>query len=203
MLPVPMMNVLNGGAHADNSVDFQEFMVVPAGAANFSECLRVRGRGLPRAEEEPRRRRPFNGGRRRGRLRAQPGVQRGGPAGRPDGRRGGRLRARRRRLHRPRPGDQRDLQRTASYVLEHEGRTLSPEEMAPTGRMSLSLPDLSIEDGMDEEDWDGWKLLTGRLGDGSSWSATTSSSPTRSGCAAASSSASATRSWSRSTRSAP
>src|ERR1700709_498952 len=41
LLPVPMMNVLNGGAHADNSVDFQEFMVVPAGASSFSECLRV------------------------------------------------------------------------------------------------------------------------------------------------------------------
>ena len=41
MLPVPMMNVLNGGAHADNSVDFQEFMVVPAGSSSFSECLRV------------------------------------------------------------------------------------------------------------------------------------------------------------------
>src|SRR3954447_23646533 len=41
VLPVPMMNVLNGGAHADNSVDFQEFMVVPAGAATFSECLRM------------------------------------------------------------------------------------------------------------------------------------------------------------------
>src|SRR6476659_6457853 len=41
ILPVPMMNVLNGGAHADNSVDFQEFMVVPAGAGSFSECLRL------------------------------------------------------------------------------------------------------------------------------------------------------------------
>src|SRR5262245_4211805 len=41
VLPVPMMNVLNGGAHADNSVDFQEFMVVPAGATSFAECLRV------------------------------------------------------------------------------------------------------------------------------------------------------------------
>src|SRR3954449_5291892 len=41
VLPVPMMNVLNGGAHADNSVDFQEFMVVPAGASSFSECLRT------------------------------------------------------------------------------------------------------------------------------------------------------------------
>src|SRR3954453_14753237 len=41
LLPVPMMNVLNGGAHADNSVDFQEFMIVPAGAGSFSECLRV------------------------------------------------------------------------------------------------------------------------------------------------------------------
>ncbi len=41
MLPVPMMNVLNGGAHADNKVDFQEFMIVPCGATTFSECLRM------------------------------------------------------------------------------------------------------------------------------------------------------------------
>ena len=41
VLPVPMMNVLNGGAHADNSVDFQEFMVVPAGAESYGDCLRV------------------------------------------------------------------------------------------------------------------------------------------------------------------
>src|SRR6202012_337337 len=46
VLPVPMMNVLNGGAHADNSVDFQEFMIVPAGAASFSECLRVGAQGF-------------------------------------------------------------------------------------------------------------------------------------------------------------
>ena len=50
MLPVPMMNVINGGAHADNSVDLQEFMVVPAGAAELRRGLRIGHRGLPRAE---------------------------------------------------------------------------------------------------------------------------------------------------------
>ena len=91
-----------------------------------------------------------------------------------------------------------------AYVLEHEGRSLSPEEMAAYWEDACSrYPIVSIEDGMDEEDWDGWKLLTERSASACSWSATTSSSPTPSACAAASSSASATRSWSRSTRSAP
>jgi enolase len=51
VLPVPMMNILNGGAHADNNVDFQEFMVMPVGAATFAEALRMGRRGLPRAQE--------------------------------------------------------------------------------------------------------------------------------------------------------
>ena len=55
LLPVPMMNVLNGGAHADNSIDFQEFMVVPCGAASFSECLRVGTEVFHALKREPRR----------------------------------------------------------------------------------------------------------------------------------------------------
>ena len=111
VLPVPMMNVLNGGAHADNAVDFQEFMVVPAGAPTFAEALRTGAevfhalkRTLARPRAEHRRGR-------RGRLRARPGVQRGRP-GRAGGRhRGGRLRARRRRGDRARPSHQRGLLR--------------------------------------------------------------------------------------------
>ena len=200
VLPVPMMNVLNGGAHADNSVDFQEFMVVPAGRA---ELLRVPAdghRGLPRAEGDPA---ASAGSRPRSATRAASrptsssneaalealvaGIEAAGyePG---DG-----------RLHRPRPGDQRDLPRDGAYVLEHEGRTLSAEEMAAYwAEHGRPLPD---------------RLDRGRHGRGglgrleaadrarsataASWSATTSSSPTPSGCAAGSSRASPTRSSSR------
>ena len=94
VLPVPMMNVINGGAHADNSVDLQEFMVVPAGARELLRGAAGGHRGLPRAEGDAEGARARDHGRRRGRLRARPRVERGGArgAGRRD--RGGRLRAR-------------------------------------------------------------------------------------------------------------
>ena len=81
ILPVPMMNVLNGGAHADNSVDFQEFMIVPVGAPYVRRGAAHGRRGLPRAQVDAEEARPEHRGRRRGRLRARPGVQRGGAAG--------------------------------------------------------------------------------------------------------------------------
>ena len=72
LLPVPMMNILNGGAHADNPIDFQEFMIAPVGAPNFAEAL-AHGRGsLPRAESRAEGRRPQHLGRRRGRLCPEP-----------------------------------------------------------------------------------------------------------------------------------
>ena len=125
-----MMNVLNGGAHADNKVDFQEFMVVPVGAPSFAEALRTGRRGLPRAQEDPPRPRPGHRGGRRGRLRARPRLERGGARGAGGRHRGGGLHARRRRGDRARPRHQRALRATASYVLEHEGRTLSAAELA-------------------------------------------------------------------------
>ncbi len=79
VLPVPMMNVLNGGAHADNSVDFQEFMIVPAGAGSFSECLRIGAEIYPRAEEESRLEGTRHGDRRRGGFRTRPSFQRCSP----------------------------------------------------------------------------------------------------------------------------
>ena len=94
VLPVPMMNVINGGAHADNSVDLQEFMVVPAGAPTFSDGPADGHRGLPRAEGDPEGARARDHGRRRGRLRARPRVERGGARCAGRGNRGGRLRAR-------------------------------------------------------------------------------------------------------------
>jgi enolase 1/2/3 len=166
-LPVPMMNVLNGGAHADNSVDFQEFMIVPAGAATFSEALRIGVEvfaALKRTLSE------------RG-LATMVGDE-GGFA--PDldsnedaldvlvagieaaGYRPGvdvlvALDPATSELYRDEDG---------SYVLEHEGRTLSAEEMASHwGAVVDRYPVISIEDGMAEDDWDGWKLLTARLGE--------------------------------------
>ena len=91
MLPVPMMNVLNGGAHADNTVDFQEFMVVPGRRVDVRRGAAHGRRGLPRAQEDAARARARHRGRRRGRLRARPRVQRGGAAGADRGHRGGRL----------------------------------------------------------------------------------------------------------------
>ena len=96
LLPVPMMNVLNGGAHADNAVDFQEFMVVPAGAPTLRRLRAGRSRGLPRAQGDPRRAGALDGVGRRGRLRSGPGVEPGGARLPGRGDRGGGLRARRR-----------------------------------------------------------------------------------------------------------
>ena len=91
VLPVPLMNVVNGGAHAQNSLDFQEFMLVPAGAETLLGGNADRDGDLPRAEAPARGARPVDRGRRRGRLRARPGLglrclrgdPRGGRARRP------------------------------------------------------------------------------------------------------------------------
>jgi enolase len=166
VLPVPMMNVLNGGAHADNSVDFQEFMVVPCGARSFSECLRMGTEvfhALKRTLHE------------RGLSTA--GGDEGGFA--PD------LRSNEEALEMLvaaiaaagyEPGGEvaialdpatSELYSDNAYVLEHEGRTLSAAQLADYwADLAARYPIVSIEDGMAEEDWDGWKTLTERIGAG-------------------------------------
>ena len=163
-----MMNVINGGAHADNSVDLQEFMVVPAGAASFSEGLRMgtevfhalkatlkeRGLGTTVGDE---------GG-------FAPDLESNEAALEVlvEGIEARRLRAGRGCLHRPRPGDQRDLPRVRRRL---RARARGPRaERRGDGRLlgrqiAERYPVISIEDGMAEEDWDGWDLLTERLGD--------------------------------------
>ncbi len=165
VLPVPMMNVLNGGAHADNSVDFQEFMVVPAGAESFSECIRygvevfhalkksLAARGLATAVGDEGGFAPNLESNEAALQAVLEGVEAAGYE----------------------PGADvfialdpatSEIYENGSYVLEHEGRTLSPQEMATYwADLSSKYPILSIEDGMDEEDWDGWKLLTDAIGD--------------------------------------
>jgi enolase len=164
-LPVPLMNVLNGGAHADNKVDFQEFMVVPAGAPSFAEGLRMGAeifQALKRTLHE------------RG-LGTTVGDE-GGFA--PD------LESNEAALEALAAGIEAagyeagadafialdpatsELYRDGSYVLEHEGRTLSAEELADYwDRICERYPIVSLEDGMGEKDWDGWKELTRRLGE--------------------------------------
>jgi enolase len=93
VLPVPMMNILNGGAHADNNVDFQEFMVMPVGATNFREGLRMGVEVFHALKKMLKDRRARDRGRRRGRLRAEPAVERGGDRADPRGHREGRLQA--------------------------------------------------------------------------------------------------------------
>jgi enolase 1/2/3 len=165
LLPVPMMNVLNGGAHADNSVDFQEFMVMPTGAETFADSLRVGvevyhalkstlGRkGLSTALGDEGGFAPdldSNGAALDFLIAA---VEEAGYA----------------------PGDDvvialdpatSEIYDDGKYVLEHEGRTLTPEEMASYWHdVRARFHVVSIEDGMDEEDWEGWRILTEKIGD--------------------------------------
>ena len=165
VLPVPMMNVLNGGAHADNNVDFQEFMIMPLGAASFSEGLRwgvetyqalktlLHDAGLSTLVGD-------EGGFAPDLTTNEEAVQY-------------LLRAVEAAGYRP--GEDiaialdpatTELWRDGSYVLEGEGRTLSPSEMADLwADWCGKYPIVSIEDGMAEEDWDGWAALTTALGD--------------------------------------
>jgi enolase len=164
VLPVPMMNVLNGGAHADNKVDFQEFMVVPCGAATFSECLRMgtevfhalkrtlHERGLSTAVGDEGGFAPDLASNEDALKMLVAGIEAAGYE----------------------PGADvaialdpaaSELYEGGAYVLEHEGRTLSAAELTDYwADLSARYPIVSIEDGMDEEDWDGWKTLTERVG---------------------------------------
>jgi enolase 1/2/3 len=165
VLPVPMMNVVNGGAHADNSVDFQEFMVVPCGASSFSECLRMgaevfhalkktlHDRGLGTAVGDEGGFAPNLESNEAALQMLVAGIEAAGYQ----------------------PGEDvaialdpatSEIHRDGAYELTHEGRTLSPEELAEYwAQLADRYPIVSIEDGMDEEDWTGWKALTERIGD--------------------------------------
>ncbi|HYF27452.1 MAG TPA: phosphopyruvate hydratase, partial [Baekduia sp.] len=166
VLPVPMMNVLNGGAHADNSVDFQEFMVVPAGAPSFTECVRMgaevfhalkktlKTRGLNTAVGDEGGFAPDLESNEAALQALIEGIEAAGYT----------------------PGEDlaialdpatSEVFDDGAYDLASEGRKLSPDEMAAYwADVSDRYPILSIEDGMDEEDWDGWKALTERIGEG-------------------------------------
>ncbi|MDP1846213.1 MAG: phosphopyruvate hydratase [Solirubrobacteraceae bacterium] len=165
VLPVPMMNVLNGGAHADNKVDFQEFMVVPAGASSFSECVRIGAEvfhalkktlhdaGLGTAGGDEGGFAPDLGSNEEALQMLVRGIESAGYT----------------------PGEDvfialdpatSEIYEGGAYVLEHEGRSLAAAEMSEYwADLCARYPIVSIEDGMDENDWDGWKTLTDAIGD--------------------------------------
>jgi enolase len=165
VLPVPMMNVINGGAHADNSIDFQEFMVVPTGASSFPEALRIgteafhalKGslaeRGLSTAVGDEGGFAPDLESNRSALDFLVTGIEAAGLKPGTD-------------VHIALDPATSELFEQGNYVLEHEGRTLSADELAAYwDEVCSDYPVISIEDGMDEEDWDGWKLLTERIGE--------------------------------------
>src|SRR5438270_1835250 len=164
VLPVPMMNVLNGGVHADNAVNFQEFMIVPVGASTFADGLRIgaevfhnlkktlHDKGLGTAVGDEGGFAPDLQSNEQALQVLLEAIQAAGYA----------------------PGEQvaialdpavSELERDGAYVLEHEGRTLSSAELADYwAQLAGRYPIVSIEDGMAEEDWAGWQTLTERLG---------------------------------------
>ncbi len=164
VLPVPMMNIINGGEHADNPIDFQEFMIMPVGAESFRESLRMGAevfhtlkKGLHDAGHNT------NVGDEGGfapNIGSAPealdfvmqSIEKAGY----------------------KPGEEiyisldtasTEFFEAGKYELKGEGRSLSSEDMASyLAELAGKYPIISIEDGMGEDDWDGWKSLTDKIG---------------------------------------
>ena len=165
VLPVPMMNVLNGGEHADNSVDYQEFMFMPVGAASFSEAMRwgveayhvlrqvLHDKGLSTAIGDEGGFAPDLGSNEEAVQLLIDAIEKAGRT----------------------PGDEiaiamdvasTEFYEDGTYELASEGRSLDPGAMvAELVGLCDKYPVVSIEDGMAEDDWDGWAALTEAVGD--------------------------------------
>ena len=167
VLPTPMMNIINGGEHADNNVDIQEFMVMPVGADSWAEALRMgaeifhslksvlKGKGLNTAVGDEGGFAPNLGSNEEALMAIVEAIEKAGY----------------------KPGDEVKIAMDddassfysadkKKYVLAGEGKELTSEEMVAFYEDLVSkYPIISIEDGLDENDWDGFKLMTERLGD--------------------------------------
>ena len=164
VLPVPMMNVVNGGVHATNSIDFQEFMVMPIGAASFSEALRWGAEtyhALKKVLEQ------------RG-LSTAVGDEGGFAPDLPDNETAVKVLVEAIEATGRTPGRDvaialdpatSELWRDGAYHLDGEGRVLSSLELVDYwADLASRYPIVSIEDGMAEDDWEGWAALTATLG---------------------------------------
>jgi enolase len=165
MMPVPMMNIINGGAHANNSVDIQEFMILPVGAPTFSEALRhgaeifhslksvLNGMGLNTAVGDEGGFAPDLPSNKAALDTIMTAIEKAGF----------------------KPGDDillgldvasSEFYEDGVYDLESEGRQFDAAGFADfLAELADGYPIITIEDGMDESDWAGWRLLTDRLGD--------------------------------------
>ena len=165
MLPVPMMNIVNGGVHADNPIDFQEFMIMPVGASSFSEGLRcgtevfhalksdLHDAGLSTSVGDEGGFAPNIGSAREALDYVVRAIETAGYKVRSDV------------LLALDPAST-EYFRDGKYELSGEGLSLNPEQMVDYFEKLVSdYPIASIEDGMAEDDWAGWKLITERLGD--------------------------------------
>ncbi|NLG87562.1 MAG: phosphopyruvate hydratase [Firmicutes bacterium] len=164
LLPVPMMNILNGGKHADNNVDIQEFMVVPAGADSFAESLRLgaevfhtlrkvlKDKGLASGQGDEGGFAPDLKSNEEALELLVTAIEKAGL----------------------KPGQDvflaidaaaSELYHDGRYVLAGEGKTLTASEMVDYyARLAQQYPIVSLEDGLAEDDWEGWQELTERLG---------------------------------------
>jgi enolase len=165
-LPVPMMNILNGGQHADNNVDIQEFMVMPVGACCFKEALRMgaevfhslksvlKGKGLNTAVGDEGGFAPNLTSNEEALATIVEAIEKAGYVPGKDIMLA--LDVAATDLYNP---------ETKIYTLEGEGRKFTQEEMVDFYvDLVNKYPIISIEDGMNEEDWEGWKILTDKLG---------------------------------------
>lgn len=165
ILPVPMMNIINGGAHADSGLDIQEFMIFPWGADTFADSLRMGAEvfhhlrtiladmGQTTSVGDEGGFAPKLKGHREALDAIMKGIEAAGYS----------------------PGEDiaitldpaaSEFFKDGKYILSSEGKKLSPEKMvAYYSALVDDYPIVSIEDGMAEEDWDGWALMTGEMGD--------------------------------------
>ncbi|MEZ5545695.1 MAG: phosphopyruvate hydratase [Lysobacteraceae bacterium] len=164
-LPVPMMNIVNGGAHADNNVDLQEFMVLPVGMSSFSEALRcgteifhalksvLKGRGLSTAVGDEGGFAPDLDSNVEALDTILEAINKAGYRAGEDVLLGLDVASS-------------EFFDNGKYILTGEGKRLSSEQFVDfLADWSRQYPIVTIEDGMAENDWDGWKLLTQRLGE--------------------------------------
>jgi enolase len=165
LLPVPMMNILNGGVHADNPIDFQEFMIAPVGAPNFAEGLRM-GAEVFHALKKALKDAGHN---------TNVGDEGGFAPNLASPKQALDFVMAAIKAAGLKPGQDifialdvaaTELYRNGLYVLEGEGRSLNAAELIATfADLVANYPIYSIEDGMAEDDWDGWRALTMALGD--------------------------------------
>lgn len=165
VLPVPMMNILNGGEHADNSVDIQEFMVMPAGFDSFSEALRagaeifhtlkkvLHDKGLNTAVGDEGGFAPDLPSNEAAFEVIMEAIEKAGyKAGE--------------QIYLAMDAASSEFYKDGKYVLASEGKSYTSAEFVDyLADLVDRYPLVSIEDGLDESDWDGWKLLTEKLGD--------------------------------------